>query len=328
MKVAVVGGVNSTATLVKKLAEHSYTEVKVWGYSPNNKERVSGWADLNALCKELQFDHSPFLKVEDCAQDIINFQPEIIFAVGLSQLIPERIIEAAKYGCIGFHPTKLPKGRGRAPIAWLVLESQPGAANFFFIRRGVDDGPILERKEFSVTEEDNASTVEEKLLAAESMALDSLLPRLAAGDFSASEQDHSVASWYGRRAPEDGLINWHLSAEKIVRLIRASTTPHPGAFTYEKDSNIIIWEAKTELRAENGVIGRILSVDSNNGFLVQCGEGLVRVLKWTSSDSWNPRVGQMLGYYVESEVHNLRAQVFSLTERLTALEGLLRNTPN
>ena len=40
---------------------------------------------------------------------------------------------------IGFHPTALPRGRGRAALAWLILKRENGAATFFELRDGVDD---------------------------------------------------------------------------------------------------------------------------------------------------------------------------------------------
>jgi methionyl-tRNA formyltransferase len=324
MKIVVIGGVTSTNLLIEKLFQYKFFNVHVLGYAPEDISRVSGWVDLSTSAKQAQYSFTPFTSVSDCRQLIEGLAPDLIFAVGLSQLIPVDILAIPKFGSIGFHPTALPRGRGRAPIAWLILESQAGAANFFFIRNGVDDGPVLESVDFSVTEEDDASSIEKKLLNAESLALDALLPRIARNDFSALEQDHSQASWYGRRTPDDGLINWQLSARRVLQLIRSSTTPHPGAFTYERDSTITIWRAAIEFRAEKGVVGRIIIVDADNTFVVQCGEGLLRVLEWTCSSSWLPRVGQLMGYYLESEVHRLRADISALTARVMKLESLLR----
>lgn len=327
MKIAVIGGVTSTRLLVEKLYQHGFKDVQVFGYTPANTKNVSGWADLSVPAEQCHYKFNPFLRVSDFTKEIMELQPELIFAVGLSQLIPEEILQIPRLGAVGFHPTALPKGRGRAPIAWLVLEQKNGAATFFSLLAGVDDGPILVQEPFQVDAEDTAATVEAKILLAEANALDRWLPQLAAGLMASTEQDHSSATWYGRRTPEDGWIDWHKSAETLLRLIRASTHPHPGAYTFRQDHKIIIWSAQLQdQHSECGVIGRILLVDESGAFTVQCGERqLMTVTEWESSTGWTPKVGDLLGYYVESEINALRQTLRGLNTKLLELEKIATN---
>lgn len=326
MKIAVIGGVNSTRVLVEKLFEHGFRDVHVWGYSPENASMVSGWVDLEAFCQKYGYGYSRFVKLVDCEKALSGYTPDVIFAVGLSQIIPKRIISIPEVDCIGFHPTALPKGRGRAAIAWLVLEQVDGAASFFSIREGVDDGPLLTQQVFSVDESDDAESVELKILAAESKALDNMLPALAEMNITSVEQDHSLATWYGRRSPEDGWVDWSQPNNTLVRLIKASTIPHPGAYTYYQDHTITILSAEPVDIAHKGVVGRILKVTPDENFVVQCGSGLIKVLSWKvdAANSWVPRVGQRLGYYAEAEIHGLLKRNADLEGRVLALEETLK----
>lgn len=323
MKIAVIGGVSSTKLLIEKLSQHGFNNVHVWGYAPENTTRVSGWSDLRGTSESLSFRYTPFVRVSDCKEEITDFAPDLIFAVGLSQIIPEDILSVPRMGCIGFHPTALPRGRGRAPLAWLILEGMDGAASFFLLRKGVDDGPIVAQAPFIVDEHDDAASVETKLLTAEAAALDAWLPQLACGEISGIEQDHSRANWYGRRTPEDGWLDWNKSAEDLSRLIRASTTPHPGAYTYHEDSVITIWKAEVHEIPEKGVVGRILQVFSDQSFLIQCKKGLLHVKNWQAINSWQPKVGIRLGYYAEAEIHKLRDKNAELEQRIIRLEAML-----
>ena len=81
-----------------------------------------------------------------------------------------------------------------------------------------------------------------------------------------------------------------------------------------------VWKASVDMRMEKGVTGRILRVETDNVFVVQCGQGLLRVQHWQAENNWLPRVGQLLGYRSDPEIHRLRAQVRRLTERIVALE--------
>lgn len=322
MKIAVIGGVTSTRLLIEKLHQHGFKDVHVFGYSPEKTENVSGWIDLSGLADHNSYPFTPFVRISDCTALISQLKPEIIFAVGLSQLIPDAIISIPRLGAVGFHPTALPKGRGRAPIAWLVLEQMDGAATFFSLRDGVDDGPIYVQEPFKVNAGDTAATVEAKVLLAEANALDHWLPQLATGSIEAKEQDHTMATWYGRRTPEDGWIDWHVNAETILPLIRASTHPHPGAYTFRLDKKIRVFSAQLEKNSsELGVVGRILRVDSSGAFTVQCGERqLLTVTEWKASSDWSPKVGELLGYYIETEINALHHAHQRLEDKIKQLE--------
>ena len=141
MKIAVIGGVRSTDIVIQKLIQHGFRDVYVFGYEPDNTDLVSGWVDLASSAKRAGYAYMPFKKVVECAEQLSNYLPDTVFAVGLSQIIPEDMMSIPANGFIGFHPTKLPLGRGRAPLAWLILDSNDGAATFFEIQNGIDDGP-------------------------------------------------------------------------------------------------------------------------------------------------------------------------------------------
>ena len=323
MKIAVIGGVKSTTVLIDKLNQHNFKEVKIWSYKPKNLSSVSGWEDLKICAKKYDFECIYFTKVGYCEETLEEYQPDYIFVVGLSQIIPKSIIQIAKYNCIGFHPTALPKGRGRAPLAWLILEEENGAATFFLLEPGIDSGSIVEQVEFEVTNKDNAESVYNKMLEAEKNALDSLLPKIKKFSIQSFRQDDQSATWFGKRNPEDGLIDWNKDVNEIDKLIRASTNPHPGAFTFHDQHIIRIWESEKSSASIKGVVGRIIDLDNSSlSFLVQTGNGLIKVKKWSSSE-WTPKVGNSLGYSSQIEIHKIYKENAALHSRLKIIEAKL-----
>lgn len=323
MKCAVLGGIVSTKVLIEKLARHGFSEVRVWGYEPADASNVSGWVDLSQPSAEAGFLFTGFRRITECEGALRVFGPDVVFVVGLSQIVPAAMLSIAKLANVGFHPTPLPRGRGRAPVAWLILEQMNGAATFFALRDGVDDGPIYAQVPFSVTEDDDAGTIYRKVLDAEAAALDEWLPRMKAGDLTVVEQDHDRATWFGRRGPEDGLVDWSAPRHDILRLIRASASPHPGAYSFSGDVRVVIEAAILENKKEKGVIGRILSIDENFTFVIQAGDGLVRVTTWRADRDWQPRVGLKLGYDVEAEIFALRNKIRSLQDEVLRLRDQL-----
>ena len=311
-KVLVIGAVSSTAQIIKKLTEHGLDVVGVLGHVPKNVNKISGWADLEALSSSLKIDYKGFsiINDEENLEWAQNKKPDIIFAVGFSQLLHEKWFSVSRLGCVGFHPTKLPLGRGRAPLAWITLEQSYGSATFFLMGKGADDGPIFTQSIFKVDESDDASDVEKKILNHINTALDQWLPELKNGFWYPIPQSDHLASYYGIRKEEDGHINWNDHAYYINRLVKAASKPHPGAYTYFKDHKVNVWSCRPEKEIQfKGVIGRVLLKSENNELLIQTGQGLLWIEEYSFSGTseLSINVGDKLGYNVEDEVYKIKA---------------------
>jgi methionyl-tRNA formyltransferase len=313
MRIALIGGVSSTLTTLFMLHKHGFLFVDVYGYEPKNPKIVSGYRSLEDESIRFGYSYNAFDKINDHAADIINAEYDYIFVVGLSQLVSNDIIISAKKICIGFHPTKLPKGRGRAPMAWLILEENEGAATFFQIKpnQAADAGPILEQSFFSVDKNDTVATLERKVLDNIAIALDHLLPKLFLDNAVAVEQDNSMSSEYGVRKPQDGYINWQDSCEDIKKNIRAAVFPHPGAFAFVGHESFEVWlPSRQEPENIKGVIGRVLVKDDDN-YLIQAGDGCV----WIET-GYALNVGMQLGVYGPYEIYLLNKKVKALEDEI------------
>src|SRR5260370_22576792 len=66
-------------------------------------------------------------------------------------------------------------------------------------------------------------------------------------------QNLAAGSYFGRRRPEDGRIDWRWPARRIFNLVRAVTHPYPGAFCFVGGQKLMVWEAK--IGEEIGTLG-------------------------------------------------------------------------
>lgn len=320
MKIALIGGVVSTQLTLEKLIEHNIAPATVYGYEPSDSSRVSGFVSLQKYAESQELGYKGFQRINDLEKEISNQKYDIIFVVGLSQLVSKTILDSAVIGCIGFHPTKLPLGRGRAPMAWMVLDQCDGASTFFVMGEGADDGPILAQEEFEVTGSDTAKSIEKKLLKAGGKALDKWLPKLANGEWNPVPQEERYATYYGRRTPEDGKIVWSKSAVEIDRLVRASSEPHPGAYFYFGNKKVIVWKSKLELNINiKGAEGRVLLKRNDDEFLIQCGSGLLWISELEGITSNEIKVGSKLQIEIEEFVIQLQTKIEELEERVKIL---------
>lgn len=291
-RVAIAGSVNSSLQTLRKLYEHKLNVVHVFGLHPEVASKVSGYQDLKKEGEELGYESSYFKNINDI-EVVDRLKPlriDLLFVVGLSQLVREPLISLAKAGNVGFHPTRLPKGRGRGALAWITLGKAPGAASFFLLDEGMDSGPILGQKDFDVAEEDYAQDVLEKIKNTIDEVLDLILPKLKEGKLVAEEQNHDEATYLGVRRPKDGRINWNCSAKEVRSIIRATSHPLPGAFTIYDSVEVKVFRA--ELKPHyTGIPGRIIDME-NGKPIVCCQEGALLLSDLSSEIELSLKVGK------------------------------------
>lgn len=329
-RIVVIGSVFSSQRTLDGLLRHRAPVVGVLGLDPAASSGVSGYRDLGPVAAAAGIDHRTFRRLSepDVAQQLRTWAPDLVFVVGLSQLVGDELLSIPSNGFVGFHPTALPEGRGRAPIAWLVLESARPAATFFLLDDGVDSGPILHQEPIDGDPHDAASDLQHKISAAIDRGLDAWLPRLMAGEASARAQDETAATYRGRRAERDGRIDWAAPAEQIDRLVRASSHPHPGAYTYADGARVRVWTTELADGRHRGVPGRVLARRPVDGaVLVQAGDDPI----WLVDHQLEPpgdelRIGAALGYRADDEIHELRQRVAALEARLDAVEPSPRSS--
>jgi methionyl-tRNA formyltransferase len=80
------------------------------------------------------------------------------------------------------------------------------------------------------------------------------------------KQDHSKATYFGKRTSDDGLINWDWQKNRIYNWVRAQANPYPGAFGFVAGSKYIIDEVRYSEMGFNSSIpnGKIIGFNKNN----------------------------------------------------------------
>lgn len=277
MRTLLIGAVGSTAIVLRAMQDAGYPPQMLATLTPETgRKRHADYVDLAAMttaATEVAFidatnDPSFVARIREIA-------PDIIFVIGWSQIVGPELRSAAGRHCIGFHPTLLPALRGRAAIGWTILLGLPETgATLFEICDGVDDGPILAQARIALTDRETVATLAEKLSAALADMIRELLPRLAAGTAEARQQPEHGISYCARRVASDSLINWEEGYLVIDRLIRASSAPYSGAFTFTRKRRVTIWAAKPWplLNPYYAAAGQIVDyVDGDP--VIRCGDG-------------------------------------------------------
>jgi len=207
---------------------------------------------------------------------IRDLAPDVLFSFYYRKLVHEEILSIPPQGCLNLHGSLLPKYRGRAPINWVLVhgETETGVTLHHMTARA-DAGDVVGQRAFPVGPDDTALDLYGKAAAATKELLDELLPQVAAGTAPRTPQDAQQASYFGRRRPADGAIDWSRDAAEVRNLVRAVTLPFPGAFSYVGNQKVFVWQA-TEVGDEidGEPPGTVLAVEP---LTVACGSAALRV---------------------------------------------------
>jgi methionyl-tRNA formyltransferase len=159
-------------------------------------------------------------------------RPDFVFSFYYRHMLSAPWLALPKRGALNMHGSLLPKYRGRAPVHWAIIhgESVTGASLHYMLEKP-DAGALVDQQAVPILENDTALEVSLKVAEAAQSVLHRSLPRLIAGSAAARALDLSRGSYFGRRRPEDGRIDWRSGAHAIHDLVRAVAPPFPGAFT-------------------------------------------------------------------------------------------------
>lgn len=214
---------------------------------------------------------------------IRELQPQFIFSFYYRHLLGEELLACARRGAFNLHGSLLPRYRGRAPANWVLVngESETGVTLHRMVKRA-DAGAIIAQQRVAIDAEDTALSLHGKLREAAGELLERLLPAMLEGDFVEREQDESQASYFGRRTPADGLLDWRRPASELHNLVRAVTQPYPGAFAPVGERKLIVWQSKVVPGNQGRPAGAVLGVEP---LRIACGEDSLEIVAGQQGDA-------------------------------------------
>jgi methionyl-tRNA formyltransferase len=211
-------------------------------------------------------------------EKIRALQPDLILSMYYRNMIPTRLLQPALLGAFNMHGSYLPRYRGRAPLNWAIIngEDHTGVSLHVMVKEA-DAGDIVDQEKVLIGPEEAVTTVLPRVRAAAVNVLDRQLTALLAGRAPRTAQNHALATYFGKRTPEDGRINWNQTARQIFNLVRAVTRPFPGAFSDialdGKNRRLFVWWGKPCPPPSPGAKATPGEIVSHKPLVIACGNG-------------------------------------------------------
>lgn len=279
------------------------TEVVSIPPAAGERHGVCGYRSVEALATERGLDvYYPETYAMGAETDREHFEAleaDLLVVNGWQRLVPPAILETFPRGAVGNHGSAfgLPKGRGRSPLNWSLVE---GLDRFLLSLITLDPEPdaggVVATRKFDVTDHDTIRTLYHKVTVAVEEMLLAELGALLRGEAEVRSQP-GEPTYYPKRNPADGAISWGDTTADVHNLVRAVARPYPGAFTEPVDgeTRVMIWAAVpfSDDLGIGAAPGEIVRAFDGGDFVVATADGTLLVTDW-KAEGWTPTTGERL----------------------------------
>ena len=206
-----------------------------------------------------------------------ELNPDIIITLAYGQIVPQGLLDIPRYGCLNLHGSLLPKYRGAAPIQYALINNEKVTGmTLMKMVAAMDAGAMYAKKEVIIDEDDNSTSLFNKMGdAAKDLILESL-PLYIDGKLPEIEQDESQVTFCPTIKPEQERLDLNLNVHESSGWIRG-LSDHPGAYFLLEGKKLKVFKAKI-VNENDGNVGEIVRADKG-GLVVQLKGGQLALLE-------------------------------------------------
>lgn len=217
------------------------------------------------------------IKIRKEYEFVNELQPDVIVTLAYGQIVPQGLLDIPRLGCINLHGSLLPKYRGAAPIQYALInnEKKTGMTLMKMVKE-MDAGEMYATEEVEISDDDNSTSLFEKMGGAALRLILRELPKYLEGKLPGIPQDESQVTFAPSIKPEEEKIDLNKSKEEIFGLIRGLSEA-PGAYIYLGELKLKIYRAMIVSSESLGEVGEIVKADKG-GLYLQTNNGIISLL--------------------------------------------------
>lgn len=287
-------------------AELLSRQIKLDGIIVVKKEcadSINEYYDYDDFCRlheiRLIEVNSYSLSDEEDKRIILDLEIDIIITSAWQRLVPQWLLEHCKIGGIGVHgsPAGISQGRGRSPQNWTLLSGiDKFYISLFWLSNGIDDGDVIETREFRYELiDDIAISYEKESICIAQMVVDNIHNGNIQNHYGKKQAENG--KYLPKRISSDGMIDWNRSCVEIYNFVRALTIPYPCAYTEVNDTKIKIIDCKYIVNESNLLskfkCGEVI-MNVEDFVWIKCRDGVIEIRKNTNKDISIVKTGDIM----------------------------------
>ena len=284
-KVVFMGTPEFAKESLQKLVESGYNVVAVF----TNPDKPSGRGmklKASAVKEYALSQNIPVYQPKKIRnnEEVLNtlkiLEPDFLAVVAYGKILPQEVLDVAKYGSINVHGSLLPKYRGSAPMQWAIINGEKVTGiTTMFMDAGMDTGDMLLKEEIEIKPEYTLEDVHDKLMVIGAQLLVETLDKICEGTIQRIKQNDDEATNAPMISKEMTKIDFNNTSSDIYNFVRG-LCPFPG--TYMKSDNgktykvykVTPFEDKT---IDKGVENGDILLMSKEALYIKCKDGYVAI---------------------------------------------------
>ena len=157
-----------------------------------------------------------------------SLQADVAVVIAYGRILPERLLNAPRHGCVNVHASLLPRWRGAAPIQHAILagDAETGVCTQQ-MELTLDTGPVYDTLHTPIHTDETGGSLHDRLSALSAQCAVQTLADL--GQRTPVPQDEVGETYAHKISKADGCVSWEDSAVAIDRRVRAMS-PWPGGW--------------------------------------------------------------------------------------------------
>ena len=218
------------------------------------------------------------IKIRDDYSFMDDIKPDLVVTLAYGQIVPQGFLDKAPLGCLNLHGSLLPKYRGASPIQTALINNEKvTGVTLMEMVKAMDAGRMYAKKEVLIAEDDNATSLFNKIKEAASELVLEALPKYINHELKGEEQNENEVTFCSLIKPEQEKLDLGLSAQSIIGWVKG-LSDEPGAYLYLNNSKLKIYKAKLVDDSVTAEVGTIVKADKN-GFYMQAKDGVISLLE-------------------------------------------------
>ena len=281
MKIVYMG----TPEIAKVCLEKLYTEgfdiaaVYTKPDTPKNRGMKLIPSEVKAYAQSVGLPvYQPETFKDDAAVETLKaLAPDLIIVVAYGKILPQRVLDIPKFGCINMHASILPELRGAGPVQWSILNHcDETGVTAMYLTAGMDEGDIIEIRKTPIEPMETTSELMARLshIAAD-LACDTARA-IEAGTATRTPQDSAKATYAPMLSKAMSPIDWSESARFVIDHVRG-LIPWPVATSEIDGKTFKIFRVEKTGKKTDKAPGTLLAL-TKQGLEVACGGGDVLVI--------------------------------------------------
>ena len=200
---------------------------------------------------------------------------DLLLVAGCARVLGPALLAAPRLGALNFHPSRLPRYRGKEPLFWALLHGEPSVAiSVHHLVAELDAGPLLFQRDVLVPPRATSASLAAMVDAEGAALVPEILALAAAGPLPPGRDPGGPGSHFPPLRPEHGLLDFTRSAVELDRLVRACQGEIPAACFFQ-GLRLLVLEAEPAPSTSGSIVPGEVTRVNDGGIWVMTSSGVL-----------------------------------------------------